>query len=388
MSDRDRPVPKFSELLSQPLDTFLTKTLGRDLLHVPGDPSRFAELFGWEVLNHILMTQRLETARVHVVRDGGVIPHAKFSEPVPLLFPNGGPRRLRTDLIAEHLGNGDTLIFDSVEEVHLPLREFAQSLERMLRGFVQINVYVSAGTSHGFTMHWDDHEIFVLQIAGRKNWRVYGPTLEVPILEIADQPKPEGREPVFDKNIQAGDMLYLPRGWWHEARAIGEPTIHLSVSCRQPSALELARRMLDTAAGTDERLRENVPLYATGQEREEWSATIAGILRDVFPAEKVAAEPMWTEKDTVPDRPVSALPMTIGRNELWRINRDRGVRLRAREDRLSNLMSALRQDTPAQRALRNGDLVTISTLANAAADEDRFFDALTQAARLGHVEIA
>ena len=36
--------------------------------------------------------------------------------------------------------------------------------------------------------------------------------------------------PIFDKWLEAGDVLYIPKGWWHEVAPIdGEPTCHIAV---------------------------------------------------------------------------------------------------------------------------------------------------------------
>lgn len=33
----------------------------------------------------------------------------------------------------------------------------------------------------------------------------------------------------MDIVLEAGDILYLPRGWWHDPVPVGEETVHLAV---------------------------------------------------------------------------------------------------------------------------------------------------------------
>ena len=43
---------------------------------------------------------------------------------------------------------------------------------------VQINAYITPPQNRGFAAHYDVHDVFVLQIAGRKTWRIHEPVLD------------------------------------------------------------------------------------------------------------------------------------------------------------------------------------------------------------------
>jgi ribosomal protein L16 Arg81 hydroxylase len=130
------------------------------------------------------------------------------------------------------------------------------------------NAYLSIGGRGTFGRHWDTHDVFALQLIGRKRWQVFAATFPLPLgmhrseTVLAACPP----EPVLDCVLDAGDMLYVPRGWWHHVLPTEGPSLHLSIgtyaptvhdfvswACARhlPSALA-ARRSLGAAASVED----------------------------------------------------------------------------------------------------------------------------------------
>lgn len=93
------------------------------------------------------------------------------------------------------------------------------------------NAYMSIGGRGTFGKHWDTHDVFAVQLLGRKRWQVFAPTFPLPLPHQTSQLA--SREalgpPVLDCVLEAGDMLYVPRGWWHQAIPLDEGSFHVSV---------------------------------------------------------------------------------------------------------------------------------------------------------------
>ena len=78
----------------------------------------------------------------------------------------------------------------------------------------------------------------MIQVAGRKHWRVYAPTRQHPLKnDIEAPPQPTGA-PAFDGILEDGDVLYIPRGWWHVAAPLNEPSLHLTFSLTPPTGMD------------------------------------------------------------------------------------------------------------------------------------------------------
>jgi 50S ribosomal protein L16 3-hydroxylase len=103
-----------------------------------------------------------------------------------------------------------------------------------------------ASDSGGVGPHIDSYDVFLLQVAGRRRWRigrVARPRLrdDVPLKMLA------GFEPTDDWLLEPGDMLYLPPGWGHEGIAVGE-CLTASIGFRAPAADGLAADALQRLA--------------------------------------------------------------------------------------------------------------------------------------------
>jgi len=98
------------------------------------------------------------------------------------------------------------------------------------------NVYLTPAGHQGFAPHWDDIEAFVLQTEGSKNWRVYAPrneAEEMPRYSSRNFDQSEVGQPIMECEVHAGDMLYFPRGFIHQAvvNQGGEKhSLHVTVS--------------------------------------------------------------------------------------------------------------------------------------------------------------
>jgi Cupin superfamily protein len=151
-------------------------------------------------------------------------------------------------LMAE-LRGGASIVWDSVDRVDAPMRAIKHALERTLASFVFVNLYASFGTTFGFGEHWDDHDFFVLQLAGRKRWRICRPTRQWP-LPGEQAPIPRGRR-THDWTLLPGSVMYLPRGWWHRVTPVGEPSLHLTIGVLRATNVDLLRWLLEKASAVD-----------------------------------------------------------------------------------------------------------------------------------------
>lgn len=134
---------------------------------------------------------------------------------------------------------------------------------------VGANVYLTPKNSQGFAPHYDDIEAFVLQIEGKKHWRIYKPTSRQTILPRESSQnfkQDEIGEPCLDVVLEAGDMLYFPRGYIHQANTLKDHhSLHITVSAYQKQTygdlLEtLIPMALKEAISNNEELRRGLPL--------------------------------------------------------------------------------------------------------------------------------
>ncbi len=129
---------------------------------------------------------------------------------------------------------------------------------------MQVNAYVTPSQNTGFAPHYDVHDVFVLQLFGRKRWRIHEPVLPAP---LRDQPWDARREevaaraasePLLDVTLEPGDALYLPRGYLHAASALGEVSGHVTIGVHPVTRAFLAEQLIGALA-QDPELRASLP---------------------------------------------------------------------------------------------------------------------------------
>lgn len=114
-----------------------------------------------------------------------------------------------------------------------------------------------ASDGGGVGPHFDSYDVFLIQVAGRRQWRIgrqgvatSGALLpDMPVKILADF------EPEQEFVLEPGDMLYLPPGWAHDGIAVGGDCMTASVGFRTPWQGELANELLVRL--TDEDLPRN-----------------------------------------------------------------------------------------------------------------------------------
>jgi hypothetical protein len=223
-------------------------------------PAAFDDLLSVDDVDELVADRALRTPFFRTVREGSGLP-------APLRSVNAGGRRIADvadpdALLAQH-ADGATLVLNALHRSHPPVARFCRQLAAELGHPTQCNAYVTpGGDSRGFDFHHDTHDVFVLQVSGRKRWVVHEPVLRLPLPSQAQAGShlvPEGAEPLLDVELEAGDCLYLPRGFVHAALTTDEHSVHLTVGL-----LSVTWNDVLADAGRARRRRRAVPRRPAG----------------------------------------------------------------------------------------------------------------------------
>lgn len=178
-----------------------------------------------------------------------------------------GQRRRRLNKIRfyGHMRSGATLVINRLETHCAEARRLCIDIARFTGQPTTGNAYLSFTGDGTFGRHWDTHDVFAVQLIGRKRWLVFEPTLPLPLShQVSDRSEtPCPATPVMDCVLETGDVLYLPRGWWHQVIPLHEGSLHFSVGAYAPTVQDYlswlcsrvvpdqieGRIALDTASG-------------------------------------------------------------------------------------------------------------------------------------------
>jgi Cupin superfamily protein. len=132
---------------------------------------------------------------------------------------------------------GATLVLNRSEDYLCAASDLCVEIARFAHQPASGNAYISFGGKEAFGgngafgKHWDTHDVFAVQWIGKKLWRIYEPTLPLPmshqISRRTNTPCPG--QPSFEYTLEVGDVLYIPRGWWHEVISLECASWHISI---------------------------------------------------------------------------------------------------------------------------------------------------------------
>lgn len=103
-----------------------------------------------------------------------------------------------------------------------------------------------ASDGGGVGPHYDSYDVFLLQVQGRRRWRV-GPLKDASLRPDVPLKVLAHFEPQEEWLLEPGDMLYLPPMWGHDGVAEGE-CMTCSIGFRAPEATEITREVLGRCA--------------------------------------------------------------------------------------------------------------------------------------------
>lgn len=294
------------------VETFFSTFLSRQHAHFQGARGRFEHLLPWSELNRALAQQDFESPRLRIVDRGVIV------DPAEYMRQRGRdstlPHRVDPQLLAARLRAGATLVLDRADEVFQPITDLAVELERSFGIRIQGNLYASWGTQHGFKVHWDSHDVLVIQIHGRKRWALHGSTRRFPLSRDVDRDLTAPPTPEWEGVLESGDAIHVPRGHWHVATPTDEPSLHVTFGIPQRTGVSLVEWMADQVRG-QELFRMDLPRFEGREARRAHAAKL-----------REAILSMWTDDflDTYFDdenlrsnpRPIFALPWAATANLL------------------------------------------------------------------------
>ena len=245
------------------VDAFFSEYWERKPLHIRRDDRAYYDgIITVRDLETLLSSGDLRFPAVRLARNGMYyVPEAysrniKFGDD----YFNGIPD---LDAINREYRSGATVAMPAIHRIWAPVRELCQTLETYFDHPAHANVYITPGDASGFTPHYDTHEVFILQISGKKHWRVFDPPLPLP--HRTQTFTPHGyipTAPLLELDLEPGNLLYLPRGYVHAASTEDSYSAHVTLGITVFTWVELASELLLSSKNLPEFRRALPPGFA------------------------------------------------------------------------------------------------------------------------------
>jgi hypothetical protein len=242
------------------LDQFRADYEGRKPLHIPADAGLGKHaLLDWAGFNRLLSQTAIWNAtNLKLVHNGKPIPPEQYC--IEARSQSGVTQQPSPAKVETLMAMGASVIAGDVQSLTPEIQSLSQTLGREWAALVGANVYCSFGGVQAFGTHFDLHDVFAVQTEGEKTWRLYANRADAPVDFPDDGPEvrrwlTESRGPLMQEvRMRPGDVLYLPRGWYHDALATEGASLHVTFSIT-PLYGRVLFRLLESAAMQDPAFR-------------------------------------------------------------------------------------------------------------------------------------
>lgn len=297
---------------------FWDEHFGKKPLHVPhgalnGQASSKTGLMSLSRLAELLAEPaRWAQNSIKLVANGRGVDPAHFM--VKREFAQGDALRPDPALIETLMAVGASVVIDGMEDQVSELRQMCRVLGNRFGAKATVNLYASRRGVQGFASHCDPHEVFAVHCEGEKVWRIYENAEEAPVEStlIRDAEHIEQRKGrvAMEVTMRPGDLLYIPRGVYHDALASTDRSLHLTFGV-QPLYGVVVLDLLREMALSDRVMREYLAPAQDGEALRRQLAAIAatlsamvdtpGMIEDIAVRQRTLASPVATPQPSAPE---------------------------------------------------------------------------------------
>lgn len=305
----------------------------KSLLALRDDPDRFKDVLTLDRIDEIIAGVSLEAGSLDMARAEPPIRREDYT------FSNGYVDR---GAVVHHFQRGATIILPHLHQQDAVLADFCRAMENVFCTHLQTNIYVTPPGYQGFKIHYDDHDVFVMQISGQKDWNFYNTPIQNPFRGEGFQPDlHKAGDPVDSFTMKAGDCIYIPRGLMHDARTSGDDTsLHITVGLIVKTWADLMLEAVSEVALRTPEFRRSLP---PGFARDNYDKSAAqayfkdlvgafGKNADFEEAFELFVENFIRSRSPNTRGAVVGAPHRIGPEEKFRLRPNTPFRLRSNED--------------------------------------------------------
>lgn len=275
-------ITSFRQLIDpMPPEKFFQDFCHKRPVHIPGQTEKFGSVMNWDDLNRLLDMSVWTARSLQLSLDKQRVPPAAYCRnavdrnQMQVLQPD--PEKL-----LGFLRRGASLLLNEIETLHPGVRAVMETIEAAHGGRGNANLYCSWKQRQAFDSHYDRHEVYALQILGEKRWNIYEGRAENPIehpaflnVPQAEYDRMKGR--VIDEIVmRPGDLMYLPRGQFHDALASSEASLHVTFSCSEPIGLEWLTKLWELAV-RDPLFRADLPPCVSAEDEAAFAQHLRGL---------------------------------------------------------------------------------------------------------------
>jgi ribosomal protein L16 Arg81 hydroxylase len=224
-------------------------------------PDYYRDVLSLSEVDNVICSANIQLTNIRMVQGSVHVPAEDFVASDGLIDPIE---------VLKFFERGNTIILEHMHKQQNGLRKLCEGLTQELGITFQTNLYMTPPLCQGFDLHYDTHDVFILQIHGRKRWFLQEPSFRLPLPgQIYAHNKCNDRAKGEQIIIEPGDLIYIPRGYLHSATSIDETSLHITLGVISRTWTDVIIEAVALACAKDPAFREGLPIELLGKDKEE-----------------------------------------------------------------------------------------------------------------------
>lgn len=241
-----------SVLVPVTVGTFMSDYWEKQPLHISREASPFADdLLSAQTLLEKIAEIQLYFPDVQLTQSDRTLVAQDYTDDNRKLVPAD---------VKKYHAQGATIVWSRAHDWFSNVRALCREVQSALHMPCLANVYLSPPSQQGFNAHYDSHDVFIVQVSGRKTFRFYKDGITLPYsYERFDSEAHQAGALTEEIELSAGDTLYIPRGMMHDAvSAHDETSLHITLGVYTTSYKDLLQKSVELLSQTETGLRHSV----------------------------------------------------------------------------------------------------------------------------------
>ena len=200
-------VPEFKDLLRQ-REPRLIRGAGA---------GRYAALLDWDGLMNAVLTGTFPAKKLRLTKQGAPLP--------PLFYRSDESPKV--ELITQLMATGCSIVAYGIDPYVPAIGRLCAAISEETGEHIVGSAIATAGSGGALDLHYDDTDIVILQVEGKKNWLIEREPVINPVVGLPVVPGDDDAGILLDIELEPGDFLFVPAGYRHRCEARSARSLHL-----------------------------------------------------------------------------------------------------------------------------------------------------------------
>ena len=274
-------------------EKFFLKHFGINYLYKPEFIDNFEEIMSLDILDNMLSNTNIWNNKNFIMMlDQKQLSYTDYSS--INIETLGNNYRPDVNKVENLVARGASIILNEIEKHNKNLLKVSDELQKITNGRCQGNLYFSMASHQAFGPHSDTHDVFAIHFEGEKVWNIYENIEKSPInhpaFKLSSEERTKRAGKIIDQvTLRPGDLLYIPRGQYHDALASKNGAIHIAFGLSYFKAIDMMTSLWEKFIINDF-MREDIGIRPTENEIKKLLHRLSNELNTIINSKEAVNE--------------------------------------------------------------------------------------------------